>query len=111
MPRQGSLFSPEFVNVREGVLFAFVPKDGPAKNQAEGQVVHQRFQCAGRSISLRKESVHPDPVCAMTIAAVMALEAESQRSSFEAISIECDVSGENRIRMRRSRETDPAFVA
>src|SRR5579859_3982165 len=87
-----------------------VPQDGISKDQAEREVVHQRFQCAA-AIGLRKIRVHPAPVASVAVAAVVALHAKSQRLAAEFLAVENNFAGEDGIRMRRAREADPAFIA
>ena len=93
------------------VLPAFVPEHSLAKDQSERHLVDQRLQCARRSPGPGKICVRPPPEAAMPVSTVVPLHAEAQRISGKLPAIERDLSGEERIRMRRSGKPDPALVA
>lgn len=89
---------------------SFVPQDDTPKYETERQIVDQCFE-GGRSACLRKVGVHPAPIRAVTIAAIMTLDAEAQGLLGELFPIELDFTAEGSVGMRRARKADPAFVA
>lgn len=100
-----------FLQVPENVLLAIVPEYGFAKDQAERHFVGQRLQGRRGLADARKICVSPTPEVTMSISAIVSLHAESQGITREAVIIELDISGENRIGVWCPRETNPSLAA
>src|SRR5882724_3959200 len=91
-------------------LSAAVKEDRVSKDQAERQVVHQRFQTAG-TVGLRKIRVHPAPVTSVAVAGVVALDAKTQGLAADLLGVKHDFAGKCGVRMRRAGEANPTLVA
>src|SRR5438552_18694575 len=68
-----------FTQVVKNIWLRFMPQYGFAKHKSERHLVDQGLQRACRAFTLRKIDVRPSPEVAMTVPAIMALDAEPQR--------------------------------
>jgi len=100
-----------FPQIPKLALLPVMPEHCFAKGQSEWHVIHQRFQGARRPVATGKVSVGPRPEVAMAVSTVMPLGSESERVTRETTAVQHDLSREERVGVRRSRETNPALVA
>src|ERR1700747_2078893 len=88
--------------------FSPVPQDCVPRDDAERQIVYECFQTTSATVGVRKIRVHPAPVVAVAVAAVVALYAKSQRLAGELLAVEINLTGKCGIPMRRAGKADPA---
>jgi len=100
-----------FLQTPEDMPLSIVPENSFAKDQSKRHLIDQRFHSSRGPAGPRKVGMHPRPEVAMPVSAVVSLHAKAQRVAGEAPAIERDLPGKKCIGMRRSRETNPAFVA
>ena len=98
-------------HVTKMIGFSFVPQHRVTKHHAEWQVVYQSFQRAGCAIGLPEVRVHPAPVRAMPVAAIVSLHAKSQGRPRERSPVQNDYTGKSRVGVRRTAKAYPAFIA
>lgn len=100
-----------FLQLPEHMLLRVVPEDRFAKDKAERHFVGQCFQRRGWFALSGKVRMSPSPEITMSVSAVVSLHAESHWITCEAPAIECNLAGEDGIRVWRARKTYPAFAA
>ena len=99
------------LQLSKDMLPAFVPEHGFAEYEAERHLIQKGFENGRIVFRGWNISVRPSPKIAVTIAAVMALQSETERFAVKASAIKNDVAAEGRVRVWRSREPDPTFAA
>src|SRR5208283_962815 len=100
----------DFLEAFQHRSLAIVPPDRFTKDHAERHIVHQCLQRAGRALRAGKIGMHPAPLSAMPVAAIVALHSEAERITGKLGAIEHDLAGKLRVGMRRLGKADPAFV-
>src|ERR1035441_1170946 len=111
IPLQAFLTASGLPQIPEQTLLSVVPEHRFAKDQSERHLVDYRFQRACRPVGPRRIRVRPCPEVAMPVSAVMPLHSESKWVSCKAPPIERDLSGKNRVAVRRPREPNPPLIA
>ena len=101
----------DFAEIAKNVFFPVMPKNGLVEDEREWHLVDQGFQRGRRLAGPRKVGMHPSPKVAVPVSAVVALNSEAERISAKDLAIENDLTRKCGIRVRRSRETNPSFIA
>lgn len=98
------------LQISEEVRLVLMPENRFAEDEAEGHVIGQDFERAGGPPGPQKINMRPSPETAVPIAAIVALHAKAQGFARELAVIERDLTGNDSIRMRSARKSDPSFV-
>lgn len=91
-----------FAHFSEYKFLAIVPEYSPSEGQTERHLINQSFQGTCRLPLAEEIAVRPSPKVAMTVSAIVPLDAKAKRGARDSVAIESDFSIEDSVGVRRT---------